>query len=63
MKAGIAHQVPTPRRHPVARIWQHPPFFHDSSAATLVDVVAHYNRVRSLGLNAEPQRDEYLKSI
>jgi hypothetical protein len=37
----------------------------DGSAATLADVVAHYNRVRTLGLNAEQQRDlvEYLKSI
>ena len=35
------------------------------SAATLADVVAHYNRVRSLGLTIEQQRDlvEYLKSL
>ena len=44
---------------------QHPPYFHDGSAATLADVVAHYNRVRALGLTAEQQRDlvEHLKSL
>ena len=38
---------------------------HDGSAATLADVVAHYNRVRSLGLTTEQQRDlvEFLKSL
>ena len=46
-------------------LWQHPPYFHDGSAATLADVVAHYNRVRKLDLTAEQQRDlvEYLKSL
>jgi len=45
-------------------LWQHPPYFHDGSAATLADVLAHYNRVRSLALTADQQRDlvEYLKS-
>jgi cytochrome c peroxidase len=41
-------------------------YFHDGRAATLADVVvAHYNRVRKLGLTAEQQRDlvEYLKSL
>jgi hypothetical protein len=38
---------------------------HDGSAATLADVVVHYNRVRGLGLTAEQQRDlvDYLKSL
>jgi cytochrome c peroxidase len=46
-------------------LWQHPPYFHDGGAATLADVVAQYNRVRSLGLAGEQQRDlvEYLKSL
>jgi cytochrome c peroxidase len=46
-------------------LWRHAPYFHDGSAATLADVVAHYNRVRSLGLTIEQQRDlvEYLKSL
>lgn len=52
------------RTTPLRGLWQHPPYFHDGSAATLADVVAHYNRVRSLGFTAEQQRDlvEYLKS-
>jgi len=35
------------------------------SAATLADVVAHYNRVRKLGFTPEQERDlvEYLKSL
>ena len=53
------------RTTPLRALWQHPPYFHDGSAATLADVVAHYNRVRTLGLSAEQQRDlvEYLKSF
>jgi cytochrome c5 len=52
------------RTTPLRGLWQHPPYFHDGSAATLADVVAHYNRVRTLGLTADQQRDlvEYLKS-
>ena len=37
-------------------LWRHAPYFHDGSAATLADVVAHYNRVRSLGLTIEAAR-------
>ena len=53
------------RTTPLRALWQHPPYFHDGSAATLADVVTHYNRVRTLGLSAEQQRElvEYLKSI
>ena len=53
------------RTTPLRALWQHPPYFHDGSAATLADVVAHYNRVRTLGLTAEQQRDlvEYLTSL
>ncbi len=53
------------RTTPLRGLWQHPPYFHDGSAKTLGDVVAHYNRVRSLTLSAEQQRDlvEYLKSL
>jgi mono/diheme cytochrome c family protein len=52
------------RTTPLRALWQHPPYFHDGSAATLADVVAHYNRVRALGLTAAQQGDlvEYLKS-
>lgn len=53
------------RTTPLRGLWQHPPYFHDGSAATLADVVTHYNRVRNLGLTAEQQRDlvEFLKSL
>ena len=52
------------RTTPLRALWQHPPYFHDGSAATLADVVAHYNRVRTLNLTALQQREliEYLKS-
>jgi mono/diheme cytochrome c family protein len=53
------------RTTPLRGLWQHAPYFHDGSAATLADVVAHYNRVRALSLSAEQQRElvEYLKSF
>ena len=52
------------RTTPLRALWQHPPYFHDGSAATLAAVVSHYDRVRKLGLTADQQRDlvEYLKS-
>lgn len=53
------------RTTPLRALWQHAPYFHDGSAATLADVVSHYNQVRKLGLTAEQQRElvEYLKSL
>jgi len=53
------------RTTPLRGLWQHPPYFHDGSAATLDDVVTHYNRVRKLGLTAEQQQElvQYLKSL
>jgi mono/diheme cytochrome c family protein len=53
------------RTTPLRALWQHPPYFHDGSAATLADVVAHYNRVRTLRLTPEQERDlvEYLKTL
>jgi hypothetical protein len=53
------------RTTPLRGLWQHPPYFHDGSAATLADVVAHYDRVRGLALGTDAQRDlvEYLKSL
>lgn len=53
------------RTTPLRGAWQHPPYFHDGSAATLMDVVNHYNTVRNLGLT-EPQRadlEQYLLSL
>jgi mono/diheme cytochrome c family protein len=53
------------RTTPLRGLWQHAPYFHDGSAATLVDVVDHYDRVLTLGLSARQKRDlvEYLKSL
>ena len=53
------------RTTPLRGLWQHAPYFHDGSAATLADVVTHYNRVRKLGLTPERQREliEYLKTL
>jgi len=52
------------RTTPLRALWQHPPYFHDGSTATLADVVTHYNRVLSLNLTTGQQREliEYLKS-
>jgi mono/diheme cytochrome c family protein len=53
------------RTTPLRGLWQHPPYFHDGSAATLADVVTHYNGVRHLNLSAAQQQDliQYLKSL
>ena len=53
------------RTTPLRALWQHAPYFHDGSAATLADVVTQYNRVRKLSLSSRQQQDlvEYLKSI
>ncbi len=53
------------RTTPLRGLWQHPPYFHDGSAATLGDVVKHYDKVRSLNLSKAQQADlvEYLKSL
>jgi mono/diheme cytochrome c family protein len=53
------------RTTPLRGLLQHPPYFHDGSAATLEDVVAHYNTFRSLGLTPAQRADlvEYLKSL
>jgi len=53
------------RTSPLRGVWQHPPYFHDGSAATLADVVRIYDTRRSLGLTAQQMSDltEYLKSL
>ena len=38
------------RTAPLKGVWQHAPYFHNGSAATLDDVVSTYNTRRSLGL-------------
>jgi hypothetical protein len=53
------------RTTPLRGLWQHPPYFHDGSAATLEAVVDHY--VRVLGLRLAPQQRtdlvQFLKSL
>jgi mono/diheme cytochrome c family protein len=53
------------RTTPLRGLWQHAPYFHDGSARTLADVVEHYDRVRTLRLDAQQKRDlvEYLKTL
>jgi mono/diheme cytochrome c family protein len=53
------------RATPLRGLAQHAPYFHDGSAATLTDVVNHYNQVRKLGLTSQQRSDlaEYLKSL
>jgi len=53
------------RTTPLKGIWQHAPYFHDGSAATLDDVVRTYNTRRSLGLTEQQINDlaQYLKSL
>ena len=53
------------RTTPLRGLWQHAPYFHDGSAATLEEVVAHYNNIRRLNLSDAQQRDlvQYLKSL
>jgi mono/diheme cytochrome c family protein len=53
------------RTTPLRGLWQHAPYFHDGSAATLEAVVTHYNNLRQLNLSEAQQRDlvQYLKSL
>jgi len=53
------------RTTPLRGLLQHPPYFHDGSAATLADVVAHYDQFFSLNLTATQKADlvEYLKTL
>jgi cytochrome c peroxidase len=45
------------RTAPLEGVWQHAPYFHNGSAATLDDVVSRYNTRRSLGLTAAEMAD------
>ncbi|AYH45678.1 hypothetical protein [Azoarcus sp. DN11] len=53
------------RTTPLRALWQHPPYFHDGSARTLLDVVNHYDRQFILSLTPEQKADlvEFLKSL
>ena len=53
------------RTSPLRGIWQHPPYFHDGSAADLLAVVNHYDALFKLNLSAQQKADlvEFLKSL
>ena len=53
------------RTTPLRALWQHPPYFHDGSAADLLAVVEHYDKLFKLNLSPAQKADlvEYLKSL
>lgn len=53
------------RTAPLRGIWQHPPYFHNGTAATLELVVETYDTKKSLGLTSAQKSDlvQYLKSL
>jgi mono/diheme cytochrome c family protein len=53
------------RTSPLRGVWQHAPYFHDGSAATLDQVVTVYNTRMVLGLTPQEIADvaQYLKSL
>lgn len=53
------------RTTPMRGLATHAPYFHDGSAATLADVVNHYDSHMQLGLTAAQKSDlvEFLKSL
>jgi cytochrome c553 len=53
------------RATPLRGAWQHPPYFHDGSAATLLAVVNRYDQLFGLNLSARQKADlvEFLKSL
>ena len=53
------------RTAPLKGLWQHAPYFHNGTAATLDAVVQTYNTKQSLGLSAGQMSDltQYLKSL
>ena len=53
------------RTTPLRGLLQHPPYFHDGSAADLLAVVEHYDTLFGLGLTPAQKADlvEYLKTL
>lgn len=53
------------RTSPLDGVWQHPPYFHDGSAATLLDVVNAYDSKLNLQLTMQQRTDlvQFLKSL
>ncbi len=62
---GRSSTIAKYRTSPLRGIWQHPPYFHDGSAATLLDVVNHYDQQFGLNLSAQQKADlvQFLKSL
>jgi mono/diheme cytochrome c family protein len=62
---AIRSQTGQYRTTPLRGAWQHPPYFHDGSAATFAEVVTHYDDLLELGLDAGQRADlvEYLRSL
>jgi hypothetical protein len=67
MDAAYAQRSATKlyRTTPLRALWQHPPYFHDGSAGTLMDVVNHYDGLFALSLTEKQKEDlvEYLKTL
>lgn len=53
------------RTTPLRGLWQHAPYFHDGSAASLEAVVEHYDGALGLRLSAQQKSDlaQYLRSL
>jgi cytochrome c peroxidase len=53
------------RTTPLKGSWQHPPYFHDGSAATFADVAERYNSAKALNLSVQQKADlvQYLRSF
>jgi hypothetical protein len=53
------------RTTPLRGVWQRPPYFHDGSATTLDEVVAHYDDALDLGLSPAEEASivQYLLSL
>ncbi len=53
------------RATPLRALWQHAPYFHDGSAATLEDVVDHYDGHLGLALSPEAKADlvQFLRTL
>jgi cytochrome c553 len=53
------------RTTPLRALWQHAPYFHDGSAATLADVVQHYDTKLNLCLKESQKSDlvQFLQSL
>jgi hypothetical protein len=53
------------RSTPLRALTRHAPYFHDGSAASLADVVDHYDQFLSLGLTAAQKQDliAYLRTL